>query len=83
MKAVTYCDVGDFRVAAEYRASAEALHLEWDREVERVYAERLEPLPSQAELIGAVPTKDLRLSRLAFFQRAPRLFHHVEETTNA
>ena len=33
---------------------AQQLHDEWDQEVERIYAIRLEPLPSQGELIGAV-----------------------------
>jgi 3D-(3,5/4)-trihydroxycyclohexane-1,2-dione acylhydrolase (decyclizing) len=46
--------LGDYRVPAEYRTSATALHTEWEREVERIYAERLQPLPSQGELIGAV-----------------------------
>jgi 3D-(3,5/4)-trihydroxycyclohexane-1,2-dione acylhydrolase (decyclizing) len=43
-----------YRVPAEYRALAERLHGEWDAEVERIYGVRLEPLPSQGELIGAV-----------------------------
>ena len=30
------------------------LHAEWDMEVERIYAIRHTPLPSQGELIGAV-----------------------------
>ncbi len=58
--------VGDARVALEellqllegyqtgeaYRAEAERLHEEWETEVERIYAMRCEPLPSQGELIG-------------------------------
>jgi 3D-(3,5/4)-trihydroxycyclohexane-1,2-dione acylhydrolase (decyclizing) len=43
-----------YRTAAEYRAEAERLHAEWDAEVQRIYDIRLEPLPSQGELIGAV-----------------------------
>ena len=43
-----------YGVDSAYRNEAEALHGEWDREVDRIYAERLEPLPSQGELIGAV-----------------------------
>ncbi|GAB4112580.1 MAG: 3D-(3,5/4)-trihydroxycyclohexane-1,2-dione acylhydrolase (decyclizing) [Roseiflexaceae bacterium] len=39
---------------AAYRAEAERLHAEWDAEVQRIYDIRLEPLPSQGELIGAV-----------------------------
>jgi 3D-(3,5/4)-trihydroxycyclohexane-1,2-dione acylhydrolase (decyclizing) len=46
--------LADHCVQADYRRSAAALHAEWDREVDRVYAERLEPLPGQGELIGAV-----------------------------
>ncbi|MBK9715291.1 MAG: 3D-(3,5/4)-trihydroxycyclohexane-1,2-dione acylhydrolase (decyclizing) [Kouleothrix sp.] len=43
-----------YRVEAEHRALAERLHDEWEVEVERIYAIRLTPLPSQGELIGAV-----------------------------
>ncbi len=43
-----------YRVDAGYRSQAERLHEEWDAEVERIYAIRNEPLPSQGELIGAV-----------------------------
>jgi 3D-(3,5/4)-trihydroxycyclohexane-1,2-dione acylhydrolase (decyclizing) len=46
--------LADYRVAADYRALAETLHAEWEHEVDRIYAERLQPLPSQGELIGAV-----------------------------
>jgi 3D-(3,5/4)-trihydroxycyclohexane-1,2-dione acylhydrolase (decyclizing) len=46
--------LSDYRVDSSYRGGAEQLHREWDTEVDRVYAERLEPLPSQGELIGAV-----------------------------
>jgi 3D-(3,5/4)-trihydroxycyclohexane-1,2-dione acylhydrolase (decyclizing) len=43
-----------YRVDEGYRAQATQLHDEWDAEVERIYAIRHEPLPSQGELIGAV-----------------------------
>lgn len=43
-----------YHVEADYRAHCERLHSAWDAEVERVYAFRNEPLPSQGELIGAV-----------------------------
>jgi 3D-(3,5/4)-trihydroxycyclohexane-1,2-dione acylhydrolase (decyclizing) len=46
--------LADYRVEPSYRQHAEQLHTEWDQEVERIYAVRLEPLPSQGELIGAV-----------------------------
>jgi 3D-(3,5/4)-trihydroxycyclohexane-1,2-dione acylhydrolase (decyclizing) len=46
--------LGGYRVEAGYRAEAERLHAEWDAEVERIYAIRHTPLPSQGELIGAV-----------------------------
>ncbi len=46
--------VTGYSVDAGYRARAEQLHSEWDREVERIYSIRHAPLPSQGELIGAV-----------------------------
>ena len=60
--------VGDARVTLEellelleghqvdeaYRAQAQRLHEEWEAEVDRIYAIRHQPLPSQGELIGAV-----------------------------
>jgi 3D-(3,5/4)-trihydroxycyclohexane-1,2-dione acylhydrolase (decyclizing) len=46
--------LGDYRVDDTYRQQAQALHVEWEQEVERIYAERLEPVPGQGELIGAV-----------------------------
>jgi 3D-(3,5/4)-trihydroxycyclohexane-1,2-dione acylhydrolase (decyclizing) len=46
--------LADYRTDPTYRQSAERLHAEWEREVDRIYATRLEPLPSQGELIGAV-----------------------------
>ena len=42
------------RVADEYRAEIARLRDEWEAEVERIYAIRNTPLPSQGELIGAV-----------------------------
>ena len=44
----------DYRADDTYSRAAGALHDQWEREVDRIYAERLEPLPSQGELIGAV-----------------------------
>ncbi len=60
--------VGDARVTLEellelleghqvdeaYRAQGQRLHDEWEAEVDRIYAVRHQPLPSQGELIGAV-----------------------------
>ncbi len=60
--------VGDARVTLEelaallegwhvdpaYRREAERLHAEWQREVDRLYAARNQPLPAQGEIIGAV-----------------------------
>src|SRR5204863_4385456 len=46
--------LGDYRVDSDYRQRTEQLHAAWEREVERIYSVRLEPLPSQGELIGAV-----------------------------
>jgi 3D-(3,5/4)-trihydroxycyclohexane-1,2-dione acylhydrolase (decyclizing) len=43
-----------YTVAEEYRSQAMRLHEEWEAEVERLYAVRHAPLPSQGELIGAV-----------------------------
>ena len=43
-----------YQAAGDYRSQAEQLHAAWDAEVERIYAMRHEPLPSQGELIGAV-----------------------------
>jgi 3D-(3,5/4)-trihydroxycyclohexane-1,2-dione acylhydrolase (decyclizing) len=43
-----------YHVEANYRAQVAQLHDEWDAEVERIYALRHQPLPSQGELIGAV-----------------------------
>jgi 3D-(3,5/4)-trihydroxycyclohexane-1,2-dione acylhydrolase (decyclizing) len=46
--------LGDYRANAEYRRRAEALHAEFQAEIDRVYAIRNQPLPSQGELIGAI-----------------------------
>lgn len=43
-----------YSVDEGYRSRSEQLHSAWDAEVERIYAIRNEPLPSQGELIGAV-----------------------------
>ncbi len=43
-----------YHVEESYRSRAEQLHAAWDAEVERIYAIRNTPLPSQGELIGAV-----------------------------
>ena len=43
-----------YQVDDEYRRNAEGLHAQWEEEVQRIYDERLQPLPSQGELIGAV-----------------------------
>ncbi len=43
-----------YSVQSDYRQQAEQLHRAWEEEVERIYAVRNEPLPSQGELIGAV-----------------------------
>jgi len=43
-----------YAVEATYRDQAERLHVAWEAEVERIYALRTTPLPSQGELIGAV-----------------------------
>jgi 3D-(3,5/4)-trihydroxycyclohexane-1,2-dione acylhydrolase (decyclizing) len=39
---------------ADYQSEARKLHGEWENEVDRIYAIRNQPLPSQGELIGAV-----------------------------
>ncbi|GAC1545071.1 MAG: 3D-(3,5/4)-trihydroxycyclohexane-1,2-dione acylhydrolase (decyclizing) [Herpetosiphon sp.] len=44
----------NYHVADTYQHNNRCLHDEWDAEVERIYAIRNTPLPSQAELIGAV-----------------------------
>src|SRR2546423_1350746 len=43
-----------YSVDEGYRSHSKQLHSAWDAEVERIYAIRNEPLPSQGELIGAV-----------------------------
>lgn len=49
----------DFHAPAESTSQATALHHAWDREVDRIYAIRNQPLPSQGEIFGALN----RLSR--------------------
>ena len=48
--------IAGYRVPASYQAECERLHAEWEAEVDRIYAIRNQPLPSQGELIGAVNT---------------------------
>lgn len=43
-----------YHVDAAYAAEAGALHDQWEAEVDRLYAVRNTPLPSQGELIGVV-----------------------------
>jgi 3D-(3,5/4)-trihydroxycyclohexane-1,2-dione acylhydrolase (decyclizing) len=43
-----------YGVDPAYRAEAQRLHDAWDAEVQRIYDIRLEPLPSQGELIGVI-----------------------------
>lgn len=43
-----------WQVPSGYRAECERLHREWEAEVDRIYAIRHQPLPSQGELIGVV-----------------------------
>ncbi len=44
----------DYAVDPAYRLQVSQLHTAWEEEVERIYAVRNTPLPSQGELIGAV-----------------------------
>ncbi|HUU18556.1 MAG TPA: 3D-(3,5/4)-trihydroxycyclohexane-1,2-dione acylhydrolase (decyclizing) [Sedimentisphaerales bacterium] len=43
-----------YHVEKDYQQKAQKLHKEWQEEVDRIYAIRNKPLPSQGELIGAV-----------------------------
>jgi 3D-(3,5/4)-trihydroxycyclohexane-1,2-dione acylhydrolase (decyclizing) len=43
-----------WQVAPAYHQQAEQYHHEWEAEVERIYAIRNTPLPSQGELLGAI-----------------------------
>jgi 3D-(3,5/4)-trihydroxycyclohexane-1,2-dione acylhydrolase (decyclizing) len=43
-----------YHVEKDYQQKAQQLHKEWQDEVDRIYAIRNKPLPSQGELIGAV-----------------------------
>jgi 3D-(3,5/4)-trihydroxycyclohexane-1,2-dione acylhydrolase (decyclizing) len=43
-----------YHVENDYQQKAQQLHKEWQEEVDRIYAIRNKPLPSQGELIGAV-----------------------------
>ena len=46
--------LGDHAVPNAHREQAQALHQQWEAEVDRIYAIRNQPLVSQGELIGAV-----------------------------
>jgi 3D-(3,5/4)-trihydroxycyclohexane-1,2-dione acylhydrolase (decyclizing) len=46
--------LGNYKVAESYRGETKKLHEDWEREVDRIYAIRHTPLPSQGELIGAL-----------------------------
>jgi 3D-(3,5/4)-trihydroxycyclohexane-1,2-dione acylhydrolase (decyclizing) len=48
--------LSDFAVAPEYRARVAHFQADWDREVERVYAQHIGPPLSQSEVIGLVNT---------------------------
>jgi 3D-(3,5/4)-trihydroxycyclohexane-1,2-dione acylhydrolase (decyclizing) len=48
--------LGDFAVTPEYRARVARYQTDWDREVERIYSQRIGPPISQAEVIGLVNT---------------------------
>jgi 3D-(3,5/4)-trihydroxycyclohexane-1,2-dione acylhydrolase (decyclizing) len=43
-----------YHIEKDYQQKAQQLHKEWQEEVDRIYAIRNQPLPSQGELIGAV-----------------------------
>ncbi len=43
-----------FSASADYQTEAKTLHDAWEAEVDRIYAIRNEPLPSQGELFGAI-----------------------------
>ncbi len=43
-----------WQVDGEYRLAGCRLHEEWEAEVDRIYAIRNQPLPSQGEILGAV-----------------------------
>jgi len=43
-----------WQVDSEYRLASCRLHEEWEAEVDRIYAIRNQPLPSQGEILGAV-----------------------------
>lgn len=46
--------LNDFSTGADYQAQTKALHNQWEAEVDRIYAIRNQPLPSQGELFGAI-----------------------------
>jgi 3D-(3,5/4)-trihydroxycyclohexane-1,2-dione acylhydrolase (decyclizing) len=46
--------VQGWQAPSDHQENARRLHTEWEAEVDRIYAVRHQPLPSQGELIGAV-----------------------------
>jgi 3D-(3,5/4)-trihydroxycyclohexane-1,2-dione acylhydrolase (decyclizing) len=46
--------LGNYAVSSAYRTRASQLHDQWEAEVDRTYAIRNAPLPSQGELIGVI-----------------------------
>ena len=46
--------LADYRASHDYTQRAAALHDAWEAEVDRIFALRATPLPSQGEVIGAV-----------------------------
>jgi 3D-(3,5/4)-trihydroxycyclohexane-1,2-dione acylhydrolase (decyclizing) len=51
---LTLLETRSYKLDANVSQEAKELHDAWEAEVERIYAIRNEPLPSQGELIGAV-----------------------------
>lgn len=46
--------LAEYQVEESYRSKAAEFNADWDREVARIYALENEPLPSQAQVIGAL-----------------------------
>ncbi|MCH7801394.1 MAG: 3D-(3,5/4)-trihydroxycyclohexane-1,2-dione acylhydrolase (decyclizing), partial [Chloroflexi bacterium] len=46
--------LAEYKVEESYRSQAAEFNIDWDREVARIYALENEPLPSQAQVIGAL-----------------------------
>jgi len=47
-------ELSGYHVGQDYQQKAQELHDQWEKEVDRIYAIRNQPLPSQGELIGVV-----------------------------